>query len=167
MIPETLRRLLEARRIKYHVHSHEQRFTAQEIAHVAHLSGKRFAKSVLLRTHGGPPWVLAVLPATEQVDLGRLGRQIGFPVEMAGEEAFQRLFPQFEPGAAPPIADLAAEQLPVYVDECLSRGDAIAFNAGTHTDVVEMPWPEFVRLASPVVMEYGRQPLPPGLETRP
>jgi len=157
MIADTLRRYLDAHHARYHVHSHEPRFTAQETARVTHVPGKHFAKSVLLDVHDGRPGsrALAVLPATEIVDLGRMGRHIGYPVALATEEAFAQTFPGYEVGAAPPIADLAQEKIAVYVDSCLALGEGIAFNGGTHTDVVEMSWKEYARLTSPQIIECG------------
>ncbi|HEX5032355.1 MAG TPA: YbaK/EbsC family protein, partial [Candidatus Eisenbacteria bacterium] len=83
-------------------------------------------------------------------------RQLGDRVELAAEDAFRVLFPECDVGAAPPIAALATEELPVYVDACLSRRESIAFNGGTHTDVVEMAWTEFERLTRPRLLTYGR-----------
>ena len=158
MIAEPLRQYLESRRATFRVYSHEPRFTAQEIAHEAHISGKCFAKTVILRSHGR--FLLAVLPASEEIDLELLGRELGSPVELASEDAFSRLFPGCEVGAAPPMAALATEELPSFVDACLLRGDSVAFSGGTHTDVVEMSRSEFARLTAPRILAYGR---PPGL----
>jgi Ala-tRNA(Pro) deacylase len=165
MIADSLRRWLESRHIPYKVHSHEPRVTAQEIAHASHVSGRHFAKTVLLEVHDfdetRPASIaLAVLPADEVVDLDRLGRQLGRPVEVASEQAYARLFPGYEVGAAPPIAELAHMRVPVYVDACLAREASIAFNAGTHSDVVEMPWQEYARLTSPEIIDYGRPAAP-------
>ena len=73
MIAERLRHYLDTHHARYHVHSHEPRFTAQETAQVTHVSGKNFAKTVLLELHEGRPAsrALAVLPATEAVDPDR------------------------------------------------------------------------------------------------
>jgi Ala-tRNA(Pro) deacylase len=157
MMTERLRRFLDAHDVRHHVHSHEERITAQETAQVTHIPGGRFAKGVLLRRNGGGTerYVLAVLPARERVDLARLGGFVGAPVELAEEDELARVFPGFELGAAPPIPALAAEPILAYVDAHLARGEGIAFHAGTHTDVVEMPWSEYERIAFPLVVEYG------------
>jgi Ala-tRNA(Pro) deacylase len=158
MIADKLRRYLDTHHVRYHVHEHEPRFTAQETAQVSHVSGKSFAKTVLLELAGAPPrYALAVLPANESVDLDRLGREIGQPVEIAAESAYTDVFPGYDVGAAPPLAALAKVPVPVYVDACLARGLAIAFNAGTHDAIVELPWKEYERLTSPRVLDYGRQ----------
>ena len=164
MIAPRLKEFLESRNVRFHVHSHEPRFTAQEIAHEAHISGKCFAKTILLRSRGR--FLLAALPASEEIDLPLLERKLGQPVELAGEDAFAGLFPGFEVGAAPPIPALASQEIPLYVDTCFLRGEGIAFNGGTLTDVVEMPWQEFERLAAPRLIDYGRPPAPRSPESR-
>jgi Ala-tRNA(Pro) deacylase len=168
MIAESLRRYLDAHHAHYHVHEHDVRFTAAETAQVTHVPGHQFAKTVLLRVLDRPPgrYALAVLPAHEEVDLGRLHTIIGFPVELAAEDEFQRVFPGFELGAAPPIGELAVQDVPLLVDTCLSQGPGIAFNGGTHTDVVEMPWHEYTRLAAMRLVDYGRKPAPPSPTSR-
>lgn len=154
---ESLRRYLDSHQARYEVHEHEPRFTSQETAKVSRISGKHFAKAVLLRVRDGRASCgLAVLPASETVDLDRLSDLIGHPVEIADEEELVRVFPGFDAGAAPPIPELAKERVPVYVDACLAREGRIAFNAGTHTAVVEMAWKEYERLTTPRIVDYGR-----------
>jgi Ala-tRNA(Pro) deacylase len=134
--------------------SHAPSTTAEETAQAAHVSGKRFAKVVLLRRDDSDTYMLAVLPASEQVDLARLADLMDERVSIAAEVDFGSLFPDCELGAAPPFGDLAG--IPVIVDTCLERNDAIVFNGGTHTDLIEMSWPDFVRLASPRIYDCGR-----------
>ncbi len=157
MIAAELRKFFESRGTRYHVYEHEPRYTAQEIADSVHVSGKHFAKTVLIRIDEDPETLaLAVLPGHERIDFARLGRQLGHAVALASEEVFQRVFPGFELGAAPPIADLASLPLSaVFVDSDLAKQDLIAFNAGTLTGVVEMQWAEFARLTQPRIIDYG------------
>jgi Ala-tRNA(Pro) deacylase len=105
-----------------------------------------------------------VLPANEQVDLGLLGAVFGHPVSLAAEREFGGLFPDYEAGAPPPFGDLA--HIPVFVDSCLAGGSSIFFHGGTHTDVIEMRWDDFERLARPQLVDYGRLPTAPMPESR-
>ena len=50
------------------------------------------------------------------------------------------------------IVEMAQEQMPVYVDARLAGQDDIGFNAGSHTDVVRMPYPEFEQLVCPQLL---------------
>jgi Ala-tRNA(Pro) deacylase len=148
MIPEPIRKFLDERHVPFRLEHHPLRVTAQEVAASAHISGKRFAKVVVLRC---PQYVLAVLPADEKVDLERLGRLLAHPVELASEAEFAGRFPGCEPGAMPPFGDLYG--MPVIVDGHLAQKDWIAFSAGTHTDVIEMQWTDFEQLTHPHVLE--------------
>jgi Ala-tRNA(Pro) deacylase len=157
MIAEELRQFLESRGTRYHVYEHEPCYTAQEIANSVHVSGKHFAKTVLIRVDEEPETLaLAVLPGHERIDFTRLGRQLGHAVALASEEVVQQVFPSFELGAAPPIAALASRALSaVLVDADLAKEDLVAFNGGTLTGVVEMQWAEFARLTQPRLLDYG------------
>jgi Ala-tRNA(Pro) deacylase len=156
MIPDSVCRYLHAKPVPYHVMTHSPRSTAQETAHVAHVSGRRFAKVVLVRGLVDGAFALAVLPASEEVDLSRLGDVLGQPVTLATELELNRLFPEYDPGAAPPFGELAG--LPVIADACLSRETSIVFHGGTHTDLIEMRWGDFVSLVRPQVTDFGRAP---------
>ncbi len=158
MVSATLREFLDEHQVPYRVLSHEARFTAQETAAAAHVSGRLIAKVVLLETSDGqaPEYLLAAVPANEEVDLDRLGRAVGRPLGLARERDFERVCPKFDLGAAPPFGALT--HLPIVVDSCLGRGGTIVFNGGTHTDLVEMRWDDFTRLEQPRIVECGRLP---------
>ncbi len=51
----------------------------------------------------------------------------------------------------PPFGNLFG--LPVYVEPHLAADAEIAFNAGTHTEVVRMAYKDFERLVRPTVVE--------------
>ncbi|HJN01786.1 MAG TPA: hypothetical protein QF836_01880 [Nitrospinota bacterium] len=44
----------------------------------------------------------------------------------------------------------------VFVDETLTEDKEIAFNAGTHTDLIRMAYNDFERLVSPKVVKVAR-----------
>jgi Ala-tRNA(Pro) deacylase len=91
---------------------------------------------------------MVVVPAARRVHFGRLRQETGAAAaELATEAEFRDLFPDCEVGAMPPFGNLYG--LEVYVDESLVTDSEIAFNAGTHTEVVRMPYAEFERLVSP------------------
>ncbi|MBI4511583.1 MAG: YbaK/EbsC family protein [Deltaproteobacteria bacterium] len=157
MIPEPLKQYLDSKQANYRVLSHAPRPTAQETAAAAHVSGWRFAKTVLLRVRNGEPsFVLCLLPASEVIDLARLGSLLGREVKLATEPDFVGLFPDFEAGAAPPFGELArAPGIPVVADACLTAAGTLVFNGGTHQDLIEMSWKDFRRIANPQVIDYG------------
>jgi Ala-tRNA(Pro) deacylase len=134
--------------------SHPPRVTAQEIAAVEHVSGDRFAKTVVLEA--GDDFVLAVLPAHRRVDLDKVEAELGCDVRMADEARFALLFKDCEIGAMPPLGELY--DMPVIVDASLAKQAAIVFNAGTHDETIEMAWDDFARLGSMRLLDISRGP---------
>jgi Ala-tRNA(Pro) deacylase len=137
---------------KYVVISHSKAFTAQGIAAIAHISGKELAKTVIVKLDGD--LAMAVLPASYQVDLEELKSRTGVrTAELASEREFKQHFPDCETGAMPPFGNLYG--IPVYVDETLTQDREIAFNAGSHYELIKMSYRDFDRLVKPEVMEFS------------
>jgi Ala-tRNA(Pro) deacylase len=151
MIPEDIRKYLDERGVSFHELPHAHRATAQGTASCAHISGKRFAKTIVLKRDG--QFLLAVVPANEHVDLRGLGALLGGRVELAREEELVPLFPDCEAGAMPPLGGLYG--LPVVADSCLARQRTIAVNGGTHEDLIELDWEQYVALEHPRVVEHA------------
>jgi Ala-tRNA(Pro) deacylase len=104
------------------------------------------AKTLVLKFDG--QLALVVLPASERVDLHRIREAIGAKrVELASEAEFGSRFPGCELGAMPPFGNLYG--MDTWVTESLTRDREIAFNAGTHTEVIRMAYADFARLAAP------------------
>lgn len=143
-----LREFLDSHDIKYFVVSHSPAYTAQEVAASAHVPGKDLAKTVMVTIEG--KLAMAVLPASKQLDLERFRSIAGTrDAGLAGEQEFAFLFPECETGAMPPFGNLYG--LDVYVAEELEEDDDIAFNAGSHTELVRLAYRDFKRLVNPVV----------------
>ena len=145
---ERLKKFLDENGVKFVTTSHSQAFTAQEVAAAAHVPGKELAKTVMVKLDGD--LAMVVLPATKRVDVERLKGVTGArDVGLAAEAEFSGLFPNCEPGAMPPFGNLW--DLTVFVDEHLREDEQIAFNAGTHTELMKLSYSDFERLVSPVV----------------
>ena len=143
---------LDGHEVKYVVISHSKAYTAQGIAAVAHISGKFLAKTVIVKLDGA--LAMAVLPASYQVDLTALKKEVGVQdAELASEREFKQHFPDCETGAMPPFGNLYG--IPVYVDETLTEDDEIAFNAGSHYELIRMAYTDFDRLVRPEVMSFS------------
>lgn len=149
MLSPRLHQFLDQGRAPYSTLRHERTLTAQETANAAHIGNRHFAKTVMLKVDG--EMAMMVMPAAYRIDLTRLSRALGGrEVELAQEDEFRDAFPDCEIGAMPPFGHLYG--IPVYVDERLVGQPEIAFNAGTHTDLVRMPYSEFERLAQPELL---------------
>lgn len=150
-----LKEFLNENRVKYVTISHSPAYTAQEIAASAHIPGKEVAKTVILRLDG--KMAMAVLPASRQIDLDKLKEAAGAEeVELATEKEFQGLFPDCELGAMPPFGNLYG--MPVYVADKLTEDEEIAFNAGSHTELMQLPYEDFERLVKPEVLKFAVVP---------
>lgn len=147
-----LKEFLDQNGVKYLSVSHSPAFTAQEIAASAHIPGKELAKTVMVVMDG--KMAMAVLPASYNVDLAALeGISGSTKVALASEEDFKNLFPDCEPGAMPPFGNLY--DMPVYVAESLAEDDEIAFNAGSHTELLRLSFADFVRLVQPKIGQFS------------
>ena len=152
MLVEALRELLDRSRIKYVVISHSPAHTAQEIAASAHIPGRAMAKTVIVKLDGR--LAMAVLPASEMIDLELLAdAAFAQRAELAEEEEFADRFPECELGAMPPFGNLYG--MDVYVADSLAEDEEIAFNAGSHTDLVRMAYPDYARLVKPRILRFG------------
>jgi len=143
---------LDAHKVAYLVISHSPAYTAQGIAGLAHISGKELAKTVIVRLDGS--LAMAVLPAKFHVDLEALRKAAGAKtVALASEEEFQDRFPECETGAMPPFGNLYG--LAVFADDSLEKDKEIAFNAGTHRELIRMAWEDFKKLAEPRLLRFA------------
>lgn len=147
----TLRKFLDGHSIKYVIITHSTAYTAQGVAASAHVSGKELAKTVMVKVDG--KMSMAVLPAPKKVDLNVLKKTIGAKsLELANEEEFRNLFPDCELGAMPPFGNLY--EMPVYVSEALTKDKEIAFNAGTHRELVKLAYQDYEKLVKPRVLKF-------------
>lgn len=152
MPAQKLKQFLDSNNVKYVSIQHSAAYTAQEIAASAHIPGKELAKTVMIKLDG--KMAMAVLPASRQVDLDLLQELAGASsAELAGEREFTDLFPGCETGAMPPFGNLY--DMDVYVAEALTDDEEIAFNAGSHTELVKLAYKDFERLAQPTIGQFS------------
>jgi Ala-tRNA(Pro) deacylase len=140
-----LKEFLDKNNIKYVTISHSPAFTAQEVAASSHTPGKELAKTVMVKIDG--VMAMVVLPSPYQIDFDLLKKATGAAVELAGEDEFKGMFPECEPGAMPPFGNLY--DMEVYVAEALAEDEEIAFNAGSHTELIRLRYEDFERLVKP------------------
>lgn len=147
----SLDRLLDSRNITYRSYNHAPTYTAQETAEVLHTTGYEVAKSVLLKVDDR--FVIAVLPACEQVNLNQFRKQIGAEeIRLASENELQAIAPMCDRGSMPPIGNLFG--LPVYVSISLAKDEVISFSGGTHTEDIRMSYDDFEWLVQPQLMDF-------------
>ncbi|TAJ15168.1 deacylase [Marinilabiliaceae bacterium JC017] len=148
-----LEEFLNREHVDYKRIVHTRAYTAQKTAAFAHISGKEIAKTVIVKIDG--KMCMVVLPASYQVDLHSLKEATGAKeVRMATEMEFKDIFRDSEVGAMPPFGNLY--NLDVYVAEKLTEDIYIAFNACSHTELIQMHYRDFQRLVRPKVLKIAR-----------
>jgi Ala-tRNA(Pro) deacylase len=152
MPTQKLKQFLDSHQVKYVTIRHSPAFTAQEIAASAHVPGKELAKTVMVKIDG--QLAMAVLPASHRVDLELLAEASGgSTVELAHERDFEDLFAGCEVGAMPPFGNLYG--MKVFVASSLTEDEEIAFNAGSHTELIRLAYDDFARLVAPAVVRLS------------
>jgi Ala-tRNA(Pro) deacylase len=147
-----LREFLDSNHVRYVCIGHSRAYTAQEIAASAHIPGKELAKTVMVKLDGN--MAMAVLPASHKIDFDLLKLAAGASeVELATEREFKGMFPECEPGAMPPFGNLYG--MSVFVEQTLAEDEEIAFNAGSHTELIRLAYKDFEKLAEPAVVELA------------
>ncbi|CZG16896.1 YbaK/EbsC family protein [Legionella pneumophila serogroup 1] len=144
-----LKQFLDSHKIKYLSIAHSPAYTAQEIAASAHVSGKQLAKTVIIKMDGR--LAMVVLPASDHITFMKLKEAIGASdLELATESEFEGKFAECDVGAMPPFGNLYG--LPVLVSTKLSAQDNILFNAGSHSELMQLSFSDFEKLVKPTLV---------------
>lgn len=145
-----LKAYLEEHGVNYVGIRHSPAYSATEVAASAHVAAPHFAKTVVVRVDGAP--AMLVLPANRRLLLPELRELLEREdVRLATESDLRALFPDCELGAMPPFGNLYG--MPVHVFVALAHQARIAFNAGTHTEIIEMAYEDFDRLVRPRIID--------------
>jgi Ala-tRNA(Pro) deacylase len=154
MILKKLVEFLDDNHIKYVNVTHSTAFTAQDVAQSAHIPGKEMAKAVIVWMDGA--MAMAVLPASSMIDFNKFKEVSGSKsVELASESEFKDRFSECEIGAMPPFGNLF--NIRVIADTALSEDREISFNAGTHHEMVRLPYKDFEQLVKPTMGSFAVQ----------
>ena len=152
MIARKLKEYLDQHQVKYSIIQHSPAYTAQETAASSHVLSRDFAKTVVVHMEG--QLVMLVLPANRKILLSDLREMLeNQRIHLASEEELKTLFPDCEIGAMPPFGNLYGME--VFVDESLSQDEEIAFNAGSHTELIKLAYKDFERLVTPKVAKFS------------
>ena len=131
MIPSSIEAHLRRNHLGFEHHVHATAMSAQALAAREHVSGHRVAKPVVVRMAGG--LALAVVAASDRLNLAALEEATGHSAELVGEKEFAPCFEPCERGAEPPLAIFG---LPIFMDAKLERERTLLMPAGTHEDAV-------------------------------
>jgi Ala-tRNA(Pro) deacylase len=132
---------------------HPPAYTAQKLARVLHVPGKQVAKGVLLA--GPTGFVLAVLPATHQIDTEAIAAALGGQVRLAECREITELFRDCEWGVVTPFG--AQYGLSTVIDESLDPNDWIVLEGHTHEEAIRMRCGDFERLEGARRLRFAKQ----------
>ncbi len=148
---EKLKDYLDKNKVKYVSIRHSTAYSASAVAASAHVKGKNLAKTVIVKLDG--KIVMAVLPSKYRVDLEQLRTAtLSGSAELATEAELEKAFPNCEEGAMPPFGNLYS--VPVYVEKSLAEDEEIAFNACSHSELIQLSYEDFARMVKPTVASF-------------
>lgn len=151
MPTQSIKEFLQNHDVKYSTVKHTPAYTAPEIAANSHISGKILAKVVVVKLDG--KFALIVEPSNQLINLELLKEQIGAKkIELASEFEFKDKFPDCELGAMPPFGELY--DMDVYIADSLTKDQQIAFNGGTHSELIKMTYRDFEKLVHPKILKH-------------
>jgi Ala-tRNA(Pro) deacylase len=149
MPTKKLKEFLTQNKIHYLSISHPVAYATREISHLSHIAEQTLAKTVVI--HAGSKTVMVVIPSNEAINFDSLKKSLKeSSVELVPENNFSKLFPDCELGAMPPFGNLY--NLDVYVEKNLTKNKDIAFNAGSHTELIKMSYQDFEKLVHPTII---------------
>jgi Ala-tRNA(Pro) deacylase len=131
MIPTMIEAHLRQEHQGFEHHVHPAAMSAQELAAAEHVAGRRVAKPVVIRMAG--KLALAVVAASERVNLAALEEATGHAAELVEENEFAKQFEPCERGSEPPLAIFG---VPIFMDSKLEQEPTVLMPAGTHRDAV-------------------------------
>lgn len=131
---------------------HPPAFSASKRAKILHVPGRQVAKTILLA--GPEDYLLAVLPATLQVDTKWLSTALGGPVRLAEPREVTELFHDCEWGVVPPFGPMYG--LPTILEDSIDPEATLVWEGHTHDEAIRLACRDFERLVRPIRLRFAR-----------
>ena len=126
---------LQGRGAIFTVIPHPKTATAAGEAHATHASEDEVVKTLVVMANYGP--ALMVVPASRRLDIELAAQATADPqMRLATERELERLFPDYQLGALPPLSMLLLA--PMYVDPAVAERETIVFAAGRQDVSIRM-----------------------------
>lgn len=123
-----MERFLDAHHIPFDLIAHPHAHTSAETARAAGVPLNRIAKGVLL--DGQECQMVAMIPADQEVHLGKLGLDHGLAFSLANEDSISTLFRECAPGVVPGLPNAWGVEM-VWDDDLMAQPD-LYLEAGDH-----------------------------------
>lgn len=152
-IPKKLLNYLDKAKIGYKIVRHKTVYTAYDAAQTMRTKLSEIAKTLVVRAD--KIYVLAVLPASRNLDLSKLKKLLkAKKIEIARENIMKKIF-KVRPGAVTPFGEIY--KVPVYIDRALLRAKKIVSGAGNFEDSVVMTVKNFSKVTKGVIGDFGKK----------
>ncbi len=129
-----IERYLDEHLIPFDIVAHPHTQTSAETARAAGIDASRLAKGVLLEGHDCQ--MVAMIPADQEIHLGKLGLDHGVEFSLADEKSVGALFSDCEPGVIPGLPNAWGVEI-VWDDALMAKPD-IYLEAGDHERLVHV-----------------------------
>src|SRR5262249_37544124 len=143
-------------RITFEEMVHPPAYTSKKLARFLHISGRQVVKSILLKGPAG--FFVAVLPATQEIDLPRLSEQLG-DVRLATLEELHDRFSDCEWGAVMPFGRLYG--MATILESSIPLDTTIVFEAQRHAVAIKMQCRDYVKLENPRRLQFAQADVVP------
>jgi Ala-tRNA(Pro) deacylase len=143
---------LDRKKAAYKLIKHRTVYTAYDAAKTMRAKLDQIAKTLVVKADRF--YLLAVLPATRRLDLGKLKKITkAKKLEIAKENVMKKVF-KTKPGAVVPFGELY--KVPVFIDKTLLKAKQIIAGAGTHEDSLVMTGKNFLKAVGEArVADFG------------
>jgi Ala-tRNA(Pro) deacylase len=131
---------------------HEPVYTSAEAARVRGSTLRSGAKALIVK--GGDACLMVVLPADLSLDSNALRKHLRVKrLRFATQEEVLAIT-GLTPGSIPPFGSLF--DLTTICDERLSENEQINFNAGSHTESLQMTYDAYVAYETPTIVKVAK-----------
>jgi Ala-tRNA(Pro) deacylase len=145
---------LQSREIPFKRLLHGPAPCATRVARSLHVPGSTVAKAVLVRSSETEGFFLAVLPATQRIDMARLQPILGSgELRLATEAELEHVFHDCELGAIPPFGTLYG--VTMIVDASLAQAEEILVESNCRHVGVLLAFRDFMALENPHVARFA------------
>ena len=152
-IPKKLLAHLDKAKIKYKIVRHKTVYTAYDAAQTLGAKLGEIAKTLVIKAD--KIYLLAVLPASHKLDLGKLKKIIkAKKIEITKEGVMKKIF-KIKPGAITPFGQIY--KVPVYIDKGMLRAKQIIAGAGTFEESVVMTAKNFLKATGGITGVFGKK----------
>lgn len=123
-----MERFLDQHMIPFDLIAHPHSYSSAETARAAGIPPEKLAKGVLL--DGLDCQLVAMIPADQEIHLGRLGLDYGMEFSLADERSVSEVFSECEPGVIPGLPNAWGVEM-VWDDALMEQPD-VYLEAGDH-----------------------------------